>query len=98
LGEIDKGSVILNDAKASDSVLSVVNYKNYHPVPFLLKDDLKEERLVDCDRLWVVFSDWYFRGESTNKYEIIQRLQLSFRQEKVKKSQGAYLYLFSPRM
>ncbi|MDD5166663.1 MAG: hypothetical protein PHQ57_04680, partial [Candidatus Omnitrophica bacterium] len=46
------------------------------------------------DRLWLIFSDWYFREGDSNKSEIVKIIGKNFREDNYNKFNGLNLYAF----
>lgn len=92
--EIDKGSVIFIPDYSMKGNLFKVDYKELYPTIFLAKDFEIVNNLERHSRLWVVFSNFHFRGEENVEYAVINKIMNTFYEDIFEKADGVFLYLF----
>jgi len=94
--EVDKGTVIFIYDSYGKGKMLAINYDKLHPTSFLPQEySIIDKEVSESKRLWLIFSDFIFPTLNSQAYEVIKRLKNRFKEIKLYKFTGAYLYLFS---
>ncbi len=95
LKQIDEGSVVFLSESISDKKLLVFNYDKLHPVSFLSEQCKTADVLDKSPRIWLVFSNWSFKGVNSWGYSAVEEILKHFNILKIEKFDGAFVYLLA---
>ncbi|MCK9603513.1 MAG: glycosyltransferase family 39 protein [Candidatus Omnitrophica bacterium] len=92
--EVDRGSVIFVPYFYKDKRVFIYDYARPYPNLVSMLEFKAVSDLGAADRLWLIFSDWYFREGDSNKSEIVKIIGKNFREDNYNKFNGLNLYAF----
>ena len=95
LKQIDEGSVVFLSESIPDKKLLVFNYDKLHPVSFLSEQCKTVDVLDKSLRIWLVFSNWSFKGIDSWGYPTVEEILKHFNILKIEKFDGAFVYLLA---
>lgn len=96
--EIDRGSIIFKPSFYKDNKLYIYNWEGLYPTLVLPGEFKMVKNYGLGDRLWLIFSNWYFM-DSNNKedyreFEAVKYIRENYEEDKREEFYGAHLYLF----
>lgn len=93
--QADKGTVIFISDSYQKGKMFTIDYDKLYPTSFLPEEYNAAYKEVSASRrLWLIFSDFIFPVSDGQAYEVVNRLKNRFKEIKLHRFTGAYLYLF----
>lgn len=93
--EVDRGTVIFIPTFLKNKSLFNFDYNMLHPYSFSFTEYKPIKELERNDRIWLVFSSWYFMDLNMKEYEVVKIIKNNFKEDKTEEFEGVKLYLFT---
>jgi len=93
--EVDRGTIIFIPDFLKNGRLFTYGYSRLHPNPVLSSEYKIADGLKNIDRLWLVFSNWYFMDSHDKESKVLKILEEKFNVDRVDELEGSWLYLLS---
>ena len=95
LRQIDEGAVVFLSESIPEKKLLVFDYDKLHPFSFLSEQCKTADALGKSPRIWLIFSNWSFKGVNSWGYATVEEILKHFNILKVEKFDGAFVYLLA---